>query len=368
MKKTLVFVFFIVSFKGFGQNVKTEWELEKKLIKEYQSIKIKYNVTDENMILPDEEVLDNPSDKMKEKSIKVNKYDGPLLKKIHTEYKGLQKFIYGEDDRKELENVVSIYGLGKDVIKTLASGVCAIVNKASLELNHNNKYTINGKALSQSSYCGKDKTFCTNIEFGSQKSIVLATGLILNNDRVITADHSFNDINFNEYFIITNYYSDLTEFESSNVYEIKEVIEKQKEDEDFDFKILKTTRTFPNSDTRLQINYKKNLKNYDNIFMMGFPSGIPMKITDNAIVFDIDDLLFYSNLDAFSGNSGSPVFNSKGEVEGILIGGANDYYVENDKCCKIQSFSEDIEYSHEKETILRLNIIEKNKNYYYGNK
>lgn len=61
----------------------------------------------------------------------------------------------------------------------------------------------------------------------------------------------------------------------------------------------------------------------ETLSMIGYPLGTPAKLSWNAKVL-LDDPAresFITNLDAFEGNSGSAVFNSAGEVVGILIGG-----------------------------------------------
>lgn len=61
----------------------------------------------------------------------------------------------------------------------------------------------------------------------------------------------------------------------------------------------------------------------ESLSMIGYPFGTPAKLSWNAKVL-LDDPAresFITNLDAFDGNSGSAVFNSAGEVVGILVGG-----------------------------------------------
>jgi len=57
--------------------------------------------------------------------------------------------------------------------------------------------------------------------------------------------------------------------------------------------------------------------------MIGYPLGTPMKLAKNArVIFNNEEAQsFITNLDAFEGNSGSPVFNEKNEVSGILVNG-----------------------------------------------
>src|SRR5690606_11297122 len=57
--------------------------------------------------------------------------------------------------------------------------------------------------------------------------------------------------------------------------------------------------------------------------MIGHPSGLPMKIafgSTTVIKKDFQSTFFEANLDAYGGNSGSPVFNqTTGIVEGIQV-------------------------------------------------
>jgi V8-like Glu-specific endopeptidase len=64
---------------------------------------------------------------------------------------------------------------------------------------------------------------------------------------------------------------------------------------------------------------------------MGYPAGLPLKIAGNARLTSVTDAkTFSATLDALAGNSGGPVFNSKGIVEGIVSAGGLDF-MSNDK-------------------------------------
>ncbi len=69
---------------------------------------------------------------------------------------------------------------------------------------------------------------------------------------------------------------------------------------------------------------KQAVQKNDAVSIIGYPMGSPMKSADNAQVIFNNPVatIFVSNLDAFEGNSGSPVFNAKNEVVGILVGGS----------------------------------------------
>lgn len=63
------------------------------------------------------------------------------------------------------------------------------------------------------------------------------------------------------------------------------------------------------------------------VYMLGHPSGLPQKAAVNASIQQSNDRYsFYTTLDAFAGNSGSPVFDmGSHEVIGVLVSGAADF-------------------------------------------
>jgi hypothetical protein len=83
----------------------------------------------------------------------------------------------------------------------------------------------------------------------------------------------------------------------------------------------------------------------DAVAMVGYPFGTPVKYTDAARV-TLNNLKrdsFLTSLDAFEGNSGSPVFNSAHDVVGILIGGtpsANTYTPRGLSCERVNRCTE----------------------------
>ena len=71
--------------------------------------------------------------------------------------------------------------------------------------------------------------------------------------------------------------------------------------------------------------------------MIGHPLGTAAKLTDGARLLTNrpERQSFLTSLDAFEGNSGSPVFNSQNEVTGILIGGTpSNSLIESGQCTR----------------------------------
>ncbi len=65
----------------------------------------------------------------------------------------------------------------------------------------------------------------------------------------------------------------------------------------------------------------------DLVTLIGYPSGIPVKIDIEGAVMDISSSTtsFGATVDAFGGNSGSGVFDTEGRVVGVLTAGERDY-------------------------------------------
>jgi hypothetical protein len=71
----------------------------------------------------------------------------------------------------------------------------------------------------------------------------------------------------------------------------------------------------------------------ETLSMIGHPFGSPAKLSRNArvLLHDPSRQGFIASLDAFEGNSGSPVFNHAREVVGILVGGTPSISLVTDK-------------------------------------
>jgi V8-like Glu-specific endopeptidase len=72
--------------------------------------------------------------------------------------------------------------------------------------------------------------------------------------------------------------------------------------------------------------------------MLGHPLGMPMRFAqDGEVVEARDPVRIRTTLDAYAGNSGSPVFDDRGLVCGMLVAGNPDLK-SNGRCFRIQTF------------------------------
>ena len=87
---------------------------------------------------------------------------------------------------------------------------------------------------------------------------------------------------------------------------------------------------------RASLKLSQEIEHEQELAMIGHPLGLPQKVTDNAKITKIEENKphFQANLDAFHGNSGSPVFNPKtGEVMGMLTSGGRDFQFNKINMC-----------------------------------
>lgn len=74
----------------------------------------------------------------------------------------------------------------------------------------------------------------------------------------------------------------------------------------------------------------------EQVYVVGHPIGLPKKFAGNATVTDTSpESHFVANLDAFGGNSGSPVFDEHHRVRGILVRGNPDFLYDGD--CRVMA-------------------------------
>jgi V8-like Glu-specific endopeptidase len=68
------------------------------------------------------------------------------------------------------------------------------------------------------------------------------------------------------------------------------------------------------------------------VYVLGHPAGLPLKYAPGSWVSDVEESYFTTDLDIYSGNSGSPVFDSEThQVIGMVVRGDNRDFRWTDK-------------------------------------
>lgn len=277
----------------------------------------------------------------------------------------MNKVIYGVDNRVEVEDY------GNADIRDQAQSVAGMVARWKLSPSRTNPNELEFPLVTY----GRDFGLCESERFFSQVTLPVCTGFLVAPDVLVTAGHCVESVedceNFNWVF---GYTDGLTSVPKDSVYGCKEVIKQKLEETKFTIRDYAVIRLDRKVTGRSPLKYRKFGRPVigTDLYVIGHPSGLPLKITDGAQVkgwnaeewqMPIETLLkrrFYlqSNLDTYQGNSGSPVFNQKtGKVEGILIEGADDFTYDQEKDCYVSAQRSNSKKESE-ERIFRINKVD----------
>ena len=167
------------------------------------------------------------------------------------------------------------------------------------------------------------------------------SGALVTKEHILTAGHCVmardcSNISFVFRYRLSRSNFQTTRFPLDHVYSCEKV--EYIKTRDFDIALLKMDRpieqglAFP---LKTQ-NPKSPLLEGDKVYMIGHPDGLPQKIADGALVRSTNPFEALTNLDAYRGNSGSPVFNQRNNlIEGVLVSGETDYVRRPDESCNI---------------------------------
>lgn len=234
--------------------------------------------------------------------------------------------IYGEDNRHE------VYQENNPLILTAAYSTAALIG-------HDKMKQVGGDVSITGMNLATLYRLCPKERFKSQPVAAECSGTLVAPDVIMTAGHCYASENE-----ICRHYSWVFDFRSNNgresvinvpqenVYRCKKILTKVNTKKDADYALIQLDR--PVSD-RYPVKFQSRRLGINSpLVMIGHPSGLPTKIADNGFILRIEKDYLLTNLDAFSYNSGSGVFDPMtGEVVGILTGGnTKDYATINDGC------------------------------------
>ncbi|MDX1684880.1 MAG: serine protease, partial [Saprospiraceae bacterium] len=179
---------------------------------------------------------------------------------------------------------------------------------------------------------------CGNVNFIFQPSISRCTGFALSDSILATANHCLDIDDFDNYYWVFDYqmksennFSD--SIPDSLVFEAVD-IEKGVTYYENDFIAFKSDRLIPDHRIVNDVAVSGEFSLNDTLVMAGYPLGLPLKVCTYGEVIDLLEgygtyvPYFYTSLDAFAGNSGSPVFLKRnGKMIGFISAGESDFSV-----------------------------------------
>ncbi|MBA3237178.1 MAG: NACHT domain-containing protein [Parachlamydiaceae bacterium] len=266
------------------------------------------------------------------------------------------KSLYSECDNRHNLDQVDRLNLSPRLISAIhaqAKGVACLVNESILrKIEGGWKFIDKVPTLSeQLEKKFEQKKFRKEEKFVSEYSPGFGTAFLIEKRLALTAAHCIckdNTVILNEkaiqstrlVFGFHNVNEDPSDyfFADNQVYQIKKVISfqytrAQDKSGNFtdwaDWALLELNEDAPF--TPLRMNMTKKVAKRIDLYMLGHPTGLSLKFAHKATVQKNNHADFFeSDLDAFEGNSGSPVLNQEAEeVAGILCSGNVDYDVIN---------------------------------------
>lgn len=228
--------------------------------------------------------------------------------------------IYGDDNRKEVSRASRME-------KSLADSSAALIPNSYM-IQKRTKLLLDAPNLEQSDLV------CASERYRNQPSASICSGTLIAPDLMLTAAHCYNSPSLcQQASWVFGYHESRNnkyEFKKKEVYHCKEVVFRVFDvEKGHDFAVVKLDRKVKNH-SPVAIREEGSPELNTKLILVGHPRGLPTKIADDAWITGIQDNILMTNVDAYTGNSGSGVFNAEtGFLEGVLSFGKEDY--EEDK-------------------------------------
>jgi hypothetical protein len=261
-----------------------------------------------------------------------------------------QSFVYyGEDSR------VDYFEITNSNIQQMADSTVMLVYSESLD-PVGSKYYANVKSWSQ------EENYCSDQRYALQPALGFCSGSLIAPDLVLTAGHCLS--NFEscqktsfvfDFNVKSNHRKSSAQFtfDRDSVYSCRELVYRANS-QSMDFAVVRLDRPVPHR-APLKMTSSR-IKENSELFMLGYPMGIPLKYANDANVRKVNTNTFTTNLDAFGGNSGSPVFSrDTNELLGILVSGEDDtVYDKPNRCYRTKYCEED---GCRGETVMKITVL-----------
>jgi V8-like Glu-specific endopeptidase len=259
--------------------------------------------------------------------------DGAIVEATRAE--GRSRVIYGTDDRKDW------YEIKDPGILALARASVALFSPIDIPGGSDGAVRLKLRSL-------KDVYgLCADEKFVSQPKGAFCSGTLVGPDLVLTAGHCVREISgsgsvpaITSTRFVFGYQmrneSSYATISPAQVYTGREVIGGTMNTKADDWALVRLSRPVPGTIAEPVSNWDPTpVKRDQKVFVVGYPSGIPLKYAPGAIVRDNSDPNFFvTNLDTFGGNSGSGVYDeTSNRLIGVLVRGETDYVADQAKSC-----------------------------------
>lgn len=251
--------------------------------------------------------------------------------------------IYGEDSRRDVYETPGVADVAR-------RSVVALVAADRLDLSDPNDVRVTGPSL------GEFEALCVGGAFAEQTVGAFCSGVLIDDDLVLTAGHCMGEGVCPVTRLVFDYYLDapgqLATITGDAIFGCQRVVAREQvpafgvdlPPDLPDYAVIQLDRPVGTDRQPVALSPSNSLSDDAALTMIGFPSGIPAKIDTGGRVIDArssDDGFFSATVDAFRGSSGSPVFDEADTLVGILIAGQEDFSVDEGGSCQVEArFSE----------------------------
>ena len=235
---------------------------------------------------------------------------------------GNETVIYGEDNRLDMWKAKK-YKVNAGVL-TNAEAVASSWDKYRLVKTYDGKTT-----MLRTTTFGDAYDLAPGEPFRDQPIGAHCTSFLVAPDIIVTAGHCLDGINLlNKRFIFGFRVDEKGKYPrrvlTKNIYAPKKIISRVLSKYGADYAVIRLDRKVEGI-TPLKL-AKTNVKKGEWVYVLGHPCGLPLKYAPcGKVVNTSSSTYFIATVDTFGGNSGSPVFNDKNEVVGILVRGESDF-------------------------------------------
>lgn len=240
---------------------------------------------------------------------------------------GAGLLIYGEDDRQDLHEV------SDPAVRALAESTAALFRASGVDLSGEP-----GTAVLSTAEFGRANNLCPDERFRDQPKGASCSGALVGPDLLLTAGHCVRDeaacraTRFVFGFSLAASDADPRRLPAGNVYGCRALVARRVSG-GVDYALVRLDRAAAGR-VPLRLNRTGALEPGAGVFVIGHPSGLPIKVAGGASVRAVRDAFFVANLDTYAGNSGSPVFNAETRLmEGILVRGDRDFVFDEAARC-----------------------------------
>ncbi len=233
--------------------------------------------------------------------------------------------LYGDDNRQEFTAVSRDH-------RKLADSTAALIVK-SFMIKEGSSHRIDAPTLEQ------QDGVCATERYRDQPAASVCSGTLIAPDLMLTAAHCYTNASTCQHasWVFGFHESKNGKYKIKNkeIYGCKEVVYRAFDiKKGLDFAIVKLDRKVKGH-SPVSLRQEGSADINTRLVLIGHPRGLPTKIADDAFITSIKDgSILMSNVDAYTGNSGSGVFNAEsGFLEGVLSYGNEDYEENEELTC-----------------------------------